>query len=133
RIAVCLREDDTVARMGGDSFNLLLPNIGSEEMAAKVAQKILDNLKVAFDMGDRDVFVTASMGVALYPYDGYDSATLLKNADIALQRAKERGRDNHYFFDAGMNARAENQMNLEMRLRKAIDTDEFSLFFQPQN
>jgi len=132
RISVCLREDDTVARMGGDSFNLLLPNIGSEEMAAKVAQKILDNLKVPFDMGDREVFVTASMGVALYPYDGQDAATLLKNADTALQRAKERGRDNHYFFDPVMNARSESQMNLEMRLRRAIEADEFSLFFQPQ-
>lgn len=132
RISVCLREDDTVARMGGDSFNLLLPNIGSEEMAAKVAQKILDNLKVPFDVEDREVFVTASMGVALYPYDGHDAATLLKNADNALQRAKERGRDNHHFFDPAMNARAESQMSLELRLRRAIEADEFSLFYQPQ-
>lgn len=132
RISDCLREDDTVARMGGDSFNLLLPDIGSEENAAKIAQKILDNLKVPFDMGGREVFVSASVGVALYPYDGQDAATLLKNADIALQRAKERGRDSYYFFDPGMNDRAESQMNLELRLRRAIESNEFSLYFQPQ-
>jgi diguanylate cyclase (GGDEF)-like protein/PAS domain S-box-containing protein len=132
RILACLREDDTAARMGGDSFNLLLPNIGSEESAAKLAQKILDSLKVPFDLGERDVFVTASIGVALYPYDSQDASTLLKNADTALQRAKERGRNSHHFFDQGMNARAESQMALELQLRRAAEGNEFSLYFQPQ-
>jgi len=132
RIASCLREDDTVARMGGDSFNLLLPNIGSDESAGKVAQKILDSLKVPFDLGEREVFAAASIGVALYPYDGHDASTLLKNADTALQRAKERGRNCHHFFDPAMNVRAENQMSLELRLRRAIEGNEFSLYFQPQ-
>lgn len=132
RISACLREDDTVARMGGDSFNLLLPQIGSEERAAKVAQKILDSLKVPFDLDDREIFVTASIGVALYPYDGKDASTLLKNADIALQRAKERGRNSHYFFDPAMNVRAEEQMTLELQLRRAVEGNEFTLHFQPQ-
>jgi diguanylate cyclase (GGDEF)-like protein/PAS domain S-box-containing protein len=132
RIFACLREDDTVARMGGDSFNLLLPQIGSEERAAKVAQKVLDSLKLPFDLDDRNIFVTASIGVALYPYDGQDASTLLKNADIALQRAKERGRNSHYFFDPAMNIRAEEQMALELQLRRAVEGNEFTLHFQPQ-
>lgn len=132
RILASLREDDTVARMGGDSFNLLLPQIGSEERAAKVAQKILDSLKVPFDLDDLEVFVTASIGVALYPYDGQDASTLLKNADIALQRTKERGRNSHYFFDPAMNIRVEEQMTLELQLRRAVEGNEFTLHFQPQ-
>ena len=80
RLLACLREDDTAARMGGDSFNLLLPNVGSAENASKVAQKILDNLQAPFDLEGREVFLTASIGVALFPYDGNDCAFLLKNA-----------------------------------------------------
>jgi diguanylate cyclase (GGDEF)-like protein/PAS domain S-box-containing protein len=132
RISASLREDDTMARMGGDSFNLLLPQISSEERAAKVAQKILDSLKVPFDLDGREIFVTASIGVALYPYDGQDASTLLKNADIALQRTKERGRNSHYFFDPAMNIRVEEQMTLELQLRRAVEGNEFTFHFQPQ-
>lgn len=132
RLLACLREDDTAARMGGDSFNLLLPNIGSEESASKMAHKILDNLKTPFDIGGREIFVTASIGIAIYPYDGLDAPTLVKNADTALQRAKERGRNGHHFFDAAMNQRAEEQMSLENHLRRAVETNALVLHYQPQ-
>jgi diguanylate cyclase (GGDEF)-like protein/PAS domain S-box-containing protein len=132
RLCACLREDDTVARMGGDSFNLLVPNIGSVEGATKVVQKVLDSLRTPFEVDDREIYLSASIGIALFPYDGDDAATLVKNADIALQRAKEKGRGGHQFFDAGMNMRAEEQMVMEGHLRRALERDEFVLYYQPQ-
>lgn len=132
RLTACLREDDTVARMGGDSFNLLLPNIASSETATLVASKILENLRTPYEIAGREVFISASIGIALFPYDGQDGPTLLRHADTALQRAKERGRDCHHFFDLDMNRRAEERMDLEVRLRRAVEEEQFILHYQPQ-
>ncbi len=132
RLTACLREDDTVARMGGDSFNLLLPNIVSAETATGVVSKILENLRTPYEIAGREVFISASIGIALFPYDGQDGPSLLRHADTALQRAKEKGRDCHHFFDLEMNRRAEERMDLEVRLRRAVDEKQFVLHYQPQ-
>ena len=98
RLRECVREDDTVARMGGDEFTLLLPGIKHPEGATKVARKVIDSVKQPIALDGRDLNVTTSIGIALYPEDGEDTETLLKNADIAMYRAKDAGRDNFQFY-----------------------------------
>src|SRR5262249_4631375 len=95
RLRTCLREGDTVARLGGDEFTLLLPGVAQVVDAARVAEKVLQTLRVPFRLEGREVFVTTSVGISLYPEDGRDADTLVKNADAAMYRAKEQGRDNY--------------------------------------
>jgi len=95
RLASLLRKGDTVARMGGDEFMLLLPEIAGGEGAAEVAQKILEAFREPFILDDHEIHVTTSIGIALYPEDGEDGDTLMKNADIAMYRAKDGGRDSY--------------------------------------
>src|SRR5437762_8600158 len=95
RIRRCVREGDTVARFGGDEFTLLIPRIDQVEDAAKIAQKILETLKIPFIIGERELFVTTSIGITVYPNDGADPETLVRNADSAMYRAKDAGRDNY--------------------------------------
>jgi diguanylate cyclase (GGDEF)-like protein/PAS domain S-box-containing protein len=98
RLTSLLRESDTVARVGGDEFMLLLPEVAQEEDAAKVAQKILEAIREPFVLDGHELQVTTSIGVALYPEDGEDADTLMKNADIAMYRAKDQGRDNYQCY-----------------------------------
>jgi len=98
RLTSLLRKGDTVARMGGDEFMLLLPEIAGGEGAAEVAQKILEAVRRPFVFGGHELHVTTSIGTALYPDDGEDGDTLMKNADIAMYRAKDRGRDNYQCY-----------------------------------
>ncbi len=132
RITETIREEDTAARFGGDSFTLLLRNIRYEEDAAIIAKKIHESVSQPFFLDDQEVFISVSIGIALYPLDGDDVQTLIKNSDVALHRAKERGRSNHLFFAPEMNFRASEQMKLQNSLRRALDRDEFIIHYQPQ-
>ncbi len=131
RLRACVREGDTVARLGGDEFVILVSRISSDGDAATVAQKILAAVRLPFGVEQRDYFLTTSVGVSLYPNDGVDGETLLQNADTAMYRAKEQGRDNFQLYAPAMNARAADRLSLENRLRKALQNDELLLHYQP--
>ena len=131
RIRHCVREGDTVARFGGDEFTLLVPKIDAIEDAAKIAQKIHETLKIPFPVGDRELFVTTSIGISFYPADGLDPETLVRNADTAMYRAKDSGRDNYQLYAPAMNAQAAERLELENMLRRAIENEELVLHYQP--
>jgi diguanylate cyclase (GGDEF)-like protein/PAS domain S-box-containing protein len=131
RIQEYVREGDTVARLGGDEFTLLVPGISAEEDAAKIAKKVCDAIHDSFWIDGRELFVTTSLGVAVYPSDGHDAETLVRNADSAMYRAKEQGRDNYQLYTPAMNAKAVERLSLESRLRQAVANDELELHFQP--
>jgi|GEM_PF-516903 len=132
RLMSCLREEDTIARWGGDEFTLLFPEITSVEAAAKIAQRISYALKPVFCLENHELHVTSSIGVALYPQDGKDAQTLIKNADAALYRAKDRGRDNYQFYTPTLNSKASERLTLDSSLHYALERNEFSLYYQPQ-
>ena len=131
RIRGCVRSGDTVARFGGDEFTLLVPRIDNVEDAAKIGQKIIETLKIPFVVGERELFVTTSIGVTIYPSDGGDAETLVRNADSAMYRAKEYGRDNCQLYAPAMNAQALERLALENALRKALSQHELALYYQP--
>ena len=132
RLKGCLREGDTIARLGGDEFTLLLPQIASVDDATSVAQKVIDVLKPSFNFEGRELHITTSIGIALYPSDGKDVQSLLKNADTALYRAKEQGRNNYQLYAPSMNAKAFERLAMEVSMRKALDREEFTIYYQPQ-
>jgi diguanylate cyclase (GGDEF)-like protein len=131
RIRRCIREADTLARFGGDEFTLLIPRMDHVEDAAKIAQKILETLKIPFFISDRELFVTTSIGISIYPTDGTDPETLVRNADTAMYRAKDQGRDTYQLYAPAMNARALERLALENLLRKALSHRELVLHYQP--
>ena len=131
RIRNCVREGDTVSRFGGDEFTLMIPKVDQVEDAAKIAQKILETLKIPFSLPDHELFVTTSIGISIYPDDGSDPETLVRNADTAMYRAKDQGRDNYQLYAPAMNARALERLALENMLRKALSHRELVLFYQP--
>jgi diguanylate cyclase (GGDEF)-like protein/PAS domain S-box-containing protein len=131
RIQHCVRESDTVARLGGDEFILLLPMLSQAEGAARIAQKILETIKQPFIIDNRELYVTTSVGISIYPDDGMDSDTLIKNADTAMYQAKELGRNNYQLFNAAINTKALERLALENGVRKALTNDELVLFYQP--
>jgi diguanylate cyclase (GGDEF)-like protein len=131
RIRRCVREGDTVSRFGGDEFTLLIPRVDHIEDAAKIAQKIIETLKIPFSINEHELFVTTSIGISLFPTDGTDPETLVRNADTAMYRAKDQGRDNYQLYAPAMNARALERLALENMLRKALSHRDFVLFYQP--
>ncbi len=131
RVQSCVRDSDTVARLGGDEFTLLLPSLVRSEDAALVAQKIIESVRYPFHIEGREFFITTSIGISLYPEDGADAATLIKNADTAMYQAKEQGRDNYQLFNAFVNAKALQRIALEHGLRRALANQEMVLFYQP--
>jgi diguanylate cyclase (GGDEF)-like protein/PAS domain S-box-containing protein len=131
RLLAAVREGDTVARLGGDEFTLLLPAVVRAEDAAKIAEKLLESLRQSFRLDGRELFVTSSLGISLYPDDGHDAESLVKNADTAMYRAKEEGRDNYQLYTRGMNATAVERLALESSLRKALAQQELLLYYQP--
>ena len=136
RLAACVDQEDTVARMGGDEFTFLLATCADRDealtRAIHVAERILQSLKRPFLLSGREFFVTASIGIALSPQDGDDLSQLMKNADTAMYHAKERGKNNFQFYQADMNARALERLELESDLRHALEQRQFVLHYQPQ-
>jgi diguanylate cyclase (GGDEF)-like protein len=131
RVRAGIRAGDTVARFGGDEFAVLIHKIRSEEDAAKVAQKVLEEIRLPFSVDQRELFTTTSIGASTYPTDGLDVETLTRNADAALHRAKEHGRDNYQLYSPEMNARAVERLSLENRLRQALQNEQLVLYYQP--
>ena len=131
RIRAAIREEDTVARFGGDEFTVLIHIIGKIEDAGKIAQKILDSLKTPITIDERDFVVTSSIGISVYPLDGVDGETLIRNADTAMYRAKDLGRNSYQFYAATMNHKALEALEVENGLRRALANNEFVLYYQP--
>ncbi|MFI4939367.1 MAG: EAL domain-containing protein [Burkholderiales bacterium] len=132
RLSQNIREGDTVARLGGDEFVVVLSDVTQEDKAAMITQKILDALSVPMDMQGNELSPAASIGIGLFPKDGVDGPTLLKNADAAMYQAKGAGRGNFQFYAHEMNARTLDRLKLEAGLRHALERNEFVLHYQPQ-
>jgi diguanylate cyclase (GGDEF)-like protein/PAS domain S-box-containing protein len=132
RLRGCLRETDTVSRFGGDEFNILLTQVHSDEETELVAHKILKAMEWPHDIDGHEMVLTCSIGIAMYPRDGLDQGTLFKNADTALYRAKDLGRNNFQFYSSAMNAQALERIALESSLRRVFEREELRIHYQPQ-
>ncbi|HJT23638.1 MAG TPA: EAL domain-containing protein, partial [bacterium] len=132
RLLGVLSESETIARFGGDEFTLLLPQVNSVEEATRHAQKIIELLGTPFKLNNHDLHVTTSIGMAFYPDDGENSEILLKNAETAMYRAKEQGRNNYQLYASVMNVSAFKQLLMENSLRRALEKEEFVVYYQPQ-
>jgi len=132
RLQSCVRSGDTVARISGDEFAVILADMARQEDGALVAQKIIDRLAAAFEIHGQEVFISASLGIAAYPGDGADAETLIGAADAAMYRAKQAGRNNFQFFTAEINQRTRSRAQLGVELRRALEREEFVLYYQPK-
>ena len=132
RLQAVVRSEDTVSRLGGDEFTIILENIGHEEEAARVATEIIQQATQPYQLQSRDFYVSPSIGIAFFPQDGTDVQTLLMSADAAMYRAKDTGRNNFQFFNKNISDAAQEHLALSTLLRGALTRGEFSLHFQPQ-
>jgi diguanylate cyclase (GGDEF)-like protein len=132
RLHSTVRDGDTVARLGGDEFVLILNDQTKEDVVFRAMQRILGEVSEPMTIGGRELFITCSAGVSIYPQDGDDVETLLKNADAAMYRAKERGRNNFQFYTSEMNALVNERLALEHNLRRALERNELLLHYQPK-
>jgi diguanylate cyclase (GGDEF)-like protein len=132
RLKSCLRESDTLARYGGDEFIVVVRGNTDEDCYSGVLRRILESISKPFLLDAREVFVTCSIGVSLYPHDGNDIETLIKNADAAMFRAKEQGRNAVHFYTAEINAKVADRLSLAADLHRALERNELILHYQPQ-
>src|SRR3984885_11116798 len=132
RLVGCVRDSDTVSRQGGDEFVVLLSEVDEPEDAAITARRMLQTVAEAHSIDRHDLHVTASIGLSVYPDDGLDAETLIKNADTAMYQAKENGRQSYQFFKPAMNVRAVERQFIEEGLRRALERQEFALHYQPK-
>jgi diguanylate cyclase (GGDEF)-like protein/PAS domain S-box-containing protein len=132
RLQSTVRSGDTVARISGDEFAIVLGDMARTDDAALVAQKVIDRLAATVDIGGKEVFVTASVGIAAFPSDGADADTLIGAADAAMYRAKQSGRNAYHFYTAEINQRSRARAQLATELRRALEREEFTLFYQPK-
>lgn len=132
RLSACIRDSDTLARLGGDEFVVILNNVGSEEGITAVAKKVLTIVSEPVYIEGHEIYITGSIGIAVYPMNGEDGQTLLKHADLAMYQAKELDRNNFQFFSREMNVKVLERMMLENSMRKALEREEFFLVYQPQ-
>lgn len=131
RLKECLRTTDAMARLGADEFSLLHDNITSPGVAAHLAERLLNALKPPFTLAGHEIFVTASIGIAIISPESGDAGSLIKNADAAMSRAKERGKNSYEIYSPGMNERAYERLVLESRLHKALERNEIVAYYQP--
>lgn len=131
RISSCLRGTSTVARLGGDEFLVILPGLQNTESAEQVAERILQNFLPAFVLSGQEVFISTSIGISIYPTDSDNTSTLLQHADAAMYQAKGKGKSSYARFSPEMKEVSQERLQLESRLRRALELDEFELYFQP--
>ncbi len=132
RLEDCLRKGDTLSRFGGDEFTLLLPSIHTHEDARLIAKKLIKALRAPFQLGEHEVFVGVSIGIAIFPDAGESMDQLIQNSDIAMYHVKAKGKDGYRFFSESMSIDSANRLNLERDLRLALERDELRVFYQPQ-
>ncbi len=132
RLRGCIRASDTVARHGGDEFVIIISDVAAEHFAAAIATQIREAIARPVTIKGHEMSVTCSIGISIFPKDGNDEQTLVKNADVAMYRAKELGRDNFQFYSEELNARSMARMTMERHLRRALDKNEFTLHYQPK-
>jgi len=132
RIKSCVRENDTVSRLGGDEFTIILTELFSPQSITDIANKIIDAVSQPINLHDNELFVGASIGVSIYPDDGENAQILIRNADAAMYHAKDNGRGNCQFFSEEINQRNQERHLIEKNLRQAIKNEEFELYYQPQ-
>lgn len=131
RLQSCIREGDTLSRFGGDEFALLLPRVTSKLDAIAIAEKILSNLEEAFHIEGHELYLSVSIGIALYPDGGEDMDTLIQHADIAMYHIKGNGKNGYHFFTEDMNVAYSHKMSLERDIRVALEKNQFEVMYQP--
>ncbi len=131
RLAHCVRDTDTVARLGGDEFVVVVGGIEDADQIAAIAAKILRQLTLPIAIEGKEIFVTASVGIAMYPRDGEHGESLLRNADVAMYRVKEHGRNNYRFYAPEMSHMALDRLDMEGNLRRALEREEITVYYQP--
>jgi diguanylate cyclase (GGDEF)-like protein len=131
RLGYCVRLSDTVSRLGGDEFVVLLSEVAQAEDAALTARRILQAIQEVHHIDQHELHATTSIGISVYPDDGLNAETLVKNADAAMYQAKENGRHSYQFFKAAMNVRAVKRQSIEESLRRALERREFTVYYQP--
>ena len=132
RLKTLIRENDTLAHTGSDEFIILLADLDRAEDAALLTREIISAMRKPFRIDDRELYSTASIGISIYPEDGKDADMLLKNADVAVSHAKERGRNNYQFFNPALNRRTVERLLLESSLRQTVERNELIAYYQPQ-
>jgi diguanylate cyclase (GGDEF)-like protein len=132
RLSTAVRDGDTVARLGGDEFILILNDQTGQEVIYRAMQRIISKVSEPIEIDGQELLVTASAGISLYPQDGPDVETLLKNADAAMYRAKDKGRNNFQFYTVEMNRQVNERLKMESSLRRALERNEFELYYQPR-
>jgi diguanylate cyclase (GGDEF)-like protein len=128
----CIREEDTVARIGGDEFLIMLPNLERGDEAYRVAEKVIASIAEPLAIQGHQIFTTTSVGISIFPDDSTNSVDLIKYADSALYEAKGRGRNNYQFFTRALNAQIANSAMIEHALRRALENDQLQVWYQPQ-
>ncbi|NHN35590.1 sensor domain-containing protein [Paenibacillus agricola] len=131
RLITCVREGDTVARLGGDEFIILMQDI-DQTVVTQVAERIIKKVSCKYNINGFQLFTTPSIGTSLYPHDGEDVESLIKNADMAMYYVKDNGKNNHHFFASFMNDKTERKMEIDKGLREALEKNQFELYYQPK-
>lgn len=132
RLQLTVRSTDLVARLGGDEFVLVITDVKHAESVALIAEKILKTVMKVINLKGREIYISTSIGISLYPHDGQNMQSLMQNADLALYRAKEHGRNNYQFYTLEMTSNAQNKLALQNALASALTKNEFSLHYQPK-
>ena len=132
RLLLCTRETDTVARLSGDEFVVILEDMNSTDYVTIITRNIIDSLAKSINIQKNELFITTSIGIALYPYDATDTDTLLRYADTAMYKAKESGRNDYKYYSDKMGDKAANRLSMEMHLRNALERNEFIIYYQPK-
>lgn len=132
RISLSMRESDVVARLGGDEFVVMMDMINQAEDAAIVAQKIIHALQIEFIIDSKEIFISASIGISIFPKDGVDVDSLIKAADIAMYQVKNKGKNDHCFYSDDLSKSALERFNMENQLRRALERNQFEVYYQPQ-